>query len=328
MSYGQLFVLSSIFGIASIACSPPKDSTIVPTKTKPTVYTTSFPVEYLVQRLAGELVDDSCILPIGEDAAFWKPSSDIVVQVQSGDAIISNGAGFESWMQTASLPSSKIVDSSRGIDLIHMQGQTHSHGKGGAHSHGETDPHTWSDPTIYLQQARNIHTALQRLLPNERSVLDENLAKLEKELQELATDYHDALVPLATVSFAANHPSFSYIMRANNIAIQNFVFEPEEKQSVEVMGKYTEWAKDKDMQVVLWEAEAHADAIADFDTTVIHQYIDPLEQPIDDHNPNTIDVYDYLEQSRMNIRRFRDLTQVIATRTANKEPTQENIAPQ
>ena len=58
------------------------------------VETLSFPASYLVQRLAGELVKEHCVLPTGEDPVSWNPSPDEIARVQKADLIVGNGAGF------------------------------------------------------------------------------------------------------------------------------------------------------------------------------------------------------------------------------------------
>ena len=76
----------------------------------------------------------SCILPMrGCPSLVSKCRSRS--ELQKSDLIVSNGAQFEPWLQKISIEEQKIVDSSKGIQLIEMEGETHSHGKEGSHSH-------------------------------------------------------------------------------------------------------------------------------------------------------------------------------------------------
>ena len=105
------------------------------------ITTTSFPVDYLTRRLIGDGASVSCINPVGEDPPDYNPPAEAIANLSKADLIIKNGANFEKWMQTASIPPGKVLDSSKGIKLKTLSGETHSHGKKGSHSHKGFDPH-------------------------------------------------------------------------------------------------------------------------------------------------------------------------------------------
>ena len=280
------------------ACTQPPTPSTIPSK--PTVQTLSFPASYLVQRLAGDLVEENCILPTGEDSVFWHPSTEVISVLQQADLIVGNGAGFEKWIQTAAVPTSKLVLASDTLDLIKMEGKTHSHGKGGEHSHGETDPHTWSSPQLYQQQAIIIYKALLQTIPTQKEGLDIKLALLQADMQSLEASYKTTFTPLASIPFAANHPSYSYLARDYSLQIQSFDFDPEGDIATEEIEKYTQWRETTQSSIILWESEPSEKAKSAFPKGIQHVYIDPLEQPNG--------TYDYLAQAKANIQRFQTLT--------------------
>ena len=104
------------FGVM-MACSeqPESSPSTQAVDTPMTVYSFSYPTSYLVERLAGDAVEHSCILPAGEDAASWKPSTEVIIQLQQADLLFSNGLGFEGWVKTAALPSSKSVEAASSV---------------------------------------------------------------------------------------------------------------------------------------------------------------------------------------------------------------------
>lgn len=265
------------------------------------VETLSFPASYLVQRLAGELVKEHCVLPTGEDPVSWNPSPDEIARVQKADLIVGNGAGFEGWVQTASLPTSKLILSADDLNLIHGEGKTHSHGKGGDHSHGEIDPHTWASPEIYKQQARVIHDALTQKLPSKKEDLAKNLKALEQDLEALDQEYKKVFEGLKTVPFAANHPSYTYLAREYKLSIQSFDFDPEMEMKLEGEGlvAFDTWREKTGASVLFWESEPNQSAKDSFSEEILHIYIDPLEQPAGK--------YDYLSQAKANIKRFQSI---------------------
>lgn len=179
----------------------------------PTVEALSAPAAWLVERVGGERVSVENIVPAGEDAATWAPSGVVVVGLAEADLIVANGAGYETWTKTATLPTAKLVDTARGLDLVERQGQTHSHGKQGAHSHVEVDPHTWTDPAIFAQQAAAVHAALIRVYPAGKADFDANLAAVTAELEAVGAELDAALAAPGSRAMIAGHPSFRYLAR-------------------------------------------------------------------------------------------------------------------
>ena len=275
--------------LACTGAEPAQEST---TKSKPQLFSFSYPTSYLVERLVGDAAEHRCILPAGEDAASWKPSTELIIELQQADLLFSNGLGFEGWVQTAALPSSKLVEVASKVLPIEMAGKTHSHGKGGAHSHGKIDPHAWSDPMAYIQMADAVAMAITNEYPEFQSVVDGNLDALKKDLVALDAQNDAIFAKAAGISFVANHPSYSYLMRSQKVSIENFDLDPEGTMDPGEVNKLTEWGQTHENVVLLWEAtpiESNTTALS-FAT---HYEIDPLEAP--DNG-----TYDYVAQYKAN----------------------------
>ncbi len=298
-----------------MACSEqPESSPSTPEADTPlTVYSFSYPTSYLIDRLAGDAVEHSCILPAGEDTASWKPSTEGIVQLQKADLLFSNGLGFEGWVKTAALPSSKLIEAAKFVDPIEMAGKTHSHGTGGAHSHGEIDPHAWSDPNTYSQMADVVAKALYDQRPDLTEQVKTNLTALKSELTALDARNDVLFADAGKYVFAANHPSYSYLMRAQNVKIKNFDLDPEGELDTHELGKFESWAQGKDAIVLLWEANPLPTHTARFSNTT-HYTIDPLEAPADG-------TYDYVAQYKANQELFATIISQ-ATKPVDSEATQ------
>ena len=266
------------------------------------VRTTCFPVDWLVQRIGGDRIDRVNILPVGEDPPFWQPSGEVIAALGDADLIVVNGAGFERWTLTAALPVSKVVDASNGLDLIHFEGSTHSHGVRGEHSHSGTDPHTWSDPRTYLAQARNVRDALVEADPSNGEYYDENLASVQEDLEELHREYSRVLAPARGLHLAANHPAYGYLARRYNLEIRSFDFDPDATPSAEQLQGFSTWAPDGGRLILFWESEPSPEVVQAFPDRVRHVYLDPLEQPAEGG-------YDYLAQARANLAILEGLLQ-------------------
>ena len=295
-----------------VACSEQPESSAEIDTAPLKVYSFSYPTSYLVERLAGDSVKHSCILPAGEDAASWKPSTELIIEMQQADLLFSNGLGFEGWVKTAALPSSKLIEAAGSVEPIKMVGKTHSHGKGGAHSHGVIDPHAWSDPNAYMQMAEAVAKALYTERPDLKAEVERNLGDLKTELTALDAQNDKLFADVGTINFAANHPSYSYLMRAQKIDIENFDLDPEGELDAGEVSKLEAWSQDHSNIVLLWEAQplpSHTTKLVEFS----HFTIDPLEAPVNG-------TYDYIVQYKANQKRFSQIIQEQSDDAKDSEP--------
>jgi zinc transport system substrate-binding protein len=264
------------------------------------VRTTSFPADFLVARIAGDRVERVNLLPVGEDAPFWQPSAEVVASLAEVDLIVANGAGFERWMAAATLPGSRVVDTSAGLELIEIEGRTHSHGARSEHSHAGIDPHTWSDPVGYAQQARAVHDALVVADPDGAEAYGASLATLTGELEALDAAFRPILAQLKARPLTASHPAFNYLARRYGLTVRSFDFDPEEVPDPDALAEFESWADEQEVPVLLWEAPPTEVVTSAFGDEVRHVFVSPLEQPM-------AGVYDYLAQARTNLRTFDEL---------------------
>ena len=277
-----------------------------------TIRTTSYPVHYLVEQMSQghKNLDLSCIFPVGEDPSHWNPNAEEVLQLQEADLIISNGAHFEPWLQNISVEQQNVVNSSKGIQLIEIEGETHSHGKGGSHSHGRVDPYTWLDPKSYIQQARNIKDALIKEDQTHRGLFEDSYVKLENDLQQLNREMLNVTTKIRRYQLAANHPTYNYFAKRFTLQIQNFDFDPKKvpsKKQIQEFHVYTKSVHENGKPaILLWENQPLKEvevALQPQDPAieVIHVVVPSLE------HPDEGDLYNYMTQSTANIKIFENL---------------------
>ncbi len=266
------------------------------------VYTSCFPVHYLTERVAGDQAKVTLILPAGEAPPEWTPPADTVAAMQQADLIVLNGAGFEGWLGTTTLPESKLVDASAGLKerLIELEETTHSHGKGGEHSHKGVDPHTWSDPDMAVAQADAIHRALAQADPERADGYRRNFEALRDDLTRLDQDLKVAVEGYGGEELATSHPAFNYLARRYGLKVSNFGFEPDEMPGDEAFASFTHEVDHHGLKRMLWEAEPTDEVRARFEGAGVEVlFLDPLEQPQGDA------AYDYIAQARANAERLR-----------------------
>ena len=79
------------------------------------VWTLSYPVHGLAQRIGGEEINLRVLLPRGQDAAEWWPTPAQITQLAQADLVFANGADYEGWIKTASLPTGLVVSAAQGF---------------------------------------------------------------------------------------------------------------------------------------------------------------------------------------------------------------------
>lgn len=258
----------------------------------PTVQTLSYPAWYLVHRVGGGRVEAQRLLPVGEDAATWAPGGDAVGGLASVDLIVMNGAGYEGWVKTASLPSDKVVNTAKGLKLVEVEGPTHSHGADGAHSHHEVDPRVWTDPARYQQQADAVRNVLVTADPAGKIVYDGQYDGFSGQLTELATELDGALARLKDVPLASDGTAFRYWADRAGRPIAELSLDPATPPSAERLAEIT--AAMPEGGVLLWAAQP-SDEVQAALPSFQHLRVDPLD------GPRTDGSYDYIAQMRVNV---------------------------
>ena len=196
------------------------------------------------------------LLPEGEDPGGWQPGAEAIGRFQKSMLIVANGAGFEEWVENASLPRSRLVLAAdlAEIGLIEIEGIVHTHGPAGEHSHAGIDAHTWMDPVQAIGQADAIRNAMRQASREHAAAIDQRFVALESDLQALHEQF--AQIDVSGVRLVASHPAYNYLARRYDWTIHSMHFEPDQmpeeihwSQLVETLGSRTGPA------LMLWEAQ-------------------------------------------------------------------------
>ncbi|MEO2014221.1 MAG: metal ABC transporter substrate-binding protein [Fuerstiella sp.] len=160
--------------------------------------TTSYPLYRMASELAGAAIVVEYAVSDGQTSRMWLPSSEDVRKLQVADVVLFNGAGYEPWAQTLSLPRSRIVDTSSSFRDKLLQvadAVTHQHGPVGQRSDRETIPTIWLDPELAAAQLRRVEEQLLRLAPDAADAISQRTIafsntfdQLDQQLQQLAND--------------------------------------------------------------------------------------------------------------------------------------------
>lgn len=199
-------------------------------RAQPTVYVVNYPLQYFAERIAGDRVKVVFPAPADGDPAFWKPDVDTIAAFQGADLILINGAGYAKWLKTASLPKSRMIDTSRRFqaDYIEIKDEAvHTHGPTGEHSHAGTAFTTWLDFRQAAQQAQAVMEGLSRLLPAHQDAFQQRYAELERDLLALDERLDAIVAPRRAQPLLASHPVYQYLARHHRLNLQSVLWEPE-----------------------------------------------------------------------------------------------------
>ena len=272
---------------------------------QPTVYVVNYPLQYFAERIGAEQMHVVFPAPADEDPAFWKPDVETIAAFQAADLILINGAGYAKWLKTASLPKSKMIDTSRRFkaDYIEIQDAgTHSHGPTGEHSHAGTAFTTWLDFRQAAQQAEAVTEGLSRLLPEHKDTFERRYAELEQDLLALDERLEAIAARQRARPLLASHPIYQYLAKRYGLNLQSVLWEPE------VMPNDEQW---DGLQSIL---ETHAAARMLWEGSPLSASADKLQalgvkSLVFDPCENTPEQGDFLSVMQQNVARLQQALQ-------------------
>ncbi|MCB9918198.1 MAG: zinc ABC transporter substrate-binding protein [Planctomycetes bacterium] len=185
------------------------------TGNKKEIYVSFPPLAQFARRIVGDTVAVHCPVPMGVDPAAWKPSRDEIALFQTAPLVLVHGAELENWVDKASLPASRVVDVSAGLEneFAQVVHPGHAHGAGGEGSHSHVDSHVWMDPTLAKRQAFAILEAVGARWPDLQPAARGRYAGLAAEFDTLDKRWK-ALAPklAAAKHYNASH-NFAYLAK-------------------------------------------------------------------------------------------------------------------
>jgi zinc transport system substrate-binding protein len=226
------------------------------------VYVVNYPLQYFAERIGGDEVEVVFPAPADEDPAYWSPEPDIVAAYQGADLILLNGAGYAAWVQRASLPQARLVDTSAGFRdrLIPLEaGVTHSHGPQGAHTHTGSAFTTWLDPTLAILQAQAVRDAFTKARPDREAAFQRGFGALEADLRELDRQLITAAAGLGEAPLLFSHPVYQYLIRRYGLNARSVHWEPDQPPSEAMWRELEELTNVHPARWMVWE-DAPAEA--------------------------------------------------------------------
>ena len=182
------------------------------------VFVSIMPQKYFAEKIGGNLVNVSVLVPSGTSPENFDPSPKQIVQLGSSDIYFTIGVPFENIFSDKLKTGKKklaVVPCDKDIPkLKNIEHDEHEHEH---HHHGEFDPHIWTDPELIKMIAQNMAEALSALDPNHAETYAANLANFKKELDALEAELSQKLAPYKGRIFYVYHSAYTYFASRFNL---------------------------------------------------------------------------------------------------------------
>ncbi len=255
-----VLIVLLLMGLSGCSSTQP---TLETTDDKVQVFVSLLPQAYFAEKVGGDHVQVSVLIPPGADPHTYEPTPQQMKALAEADLYLEIGTiEFEElWMERISgvNPTMPVIDTSQSVELI------------------TGDPHIWLSPIQAKVQAQNICTALSEVDVDHQEEFQQNLQSFQAEMDQLHQDIAEQFKNIKRREFIVFHPAWKYFCA--DYGLEEIAIEQDGKEpTAQEMARLIDQARQKGIRVILASPQhsAHeAEAIAsDLQGEVIT--IDPL----------------------------------------------------
>jgi len=176
-------------------------------------------VQWLVDKIGGDLVKTQSLTSSGDDPHTYEPTPNQMTAITESDLFLTVGVEFEEvWIPKflAANQNLTVVDISEGVErhmLDDHEHETHSEDDHNSeeHHHEGYDPHIWLSPERMKQIADNITATLIQFDPENTAVYQANLQNVLLLINDVEAKLDDLLAEPIRKEFLMVHPSLGYL---------------------------------------------------------------------------------------------------------------------
>ena len=242
------------------------------------LYVSILPLRSLVQGIVGDDFDIEVLVPPGASPETFEPTPRQFVGLNKARMVFNVGLiDFETMLLAKIEDQAKVVNLSRGIELI---AGTCSHGSHGhTHTHG-IDPHVWTSPRALQKMAENAYEAIREAYPDSVKY-ETNYRLLQQELKALDERTAARIAASDVEYFIIYHPALTYYARdygLRQIAIEADGKEPSAKQLTQLIRQ----AREDGVRRILDQSQFPASAVEVIARDIDAEYaeVDPLREDV------------------------------------------------
>jgi zinc transport system substrate-binding protein len=233
----------------------------------------NYPLAYFAERIGGDLVEVHLPAPADEDPAYWSPDAETIAAYQGADLILLNGADYAKWVDRATLPASRMVNTSASFTSQYIPLEstvTHSHGSEGAHEHTGWAFTTWLDPTLAIEQARAVHEAFVAARPDGEATFGQGFAGIVAELSQLDQRMAAAATAIGDTPLLFSHPVYQYLEGRYNLNGTSVHWEPDQAPDLDELRHLIEH---DGADWMVWEGEPLPETVASLESLGVRSVV-------------------------------------------------------
>ncbi|WP_082093481.1 metal ABC transporter substrate-binding protein [Demequina sediminicola] len=311
MTSPRILITGSLLGALALAGCSAADSetdsdTSAAANTSLTVGTAFYPLQYVAERIGGDLVAVETLISAGVEPHDAELSPKTVRDMQSMDTVL-----FLSDFQPA-VDDAMETTGARGLDAHHIIDEhgaeeaeheeesdhddhdhdeetetTEEESSHDDHDHGSLDPHFWLDPTLLAEYADDVLAEFSELDPDNAETYSANASQLLTDLDAIDASYSDGLATCERRDIFVGHEAFGYLALAYDLTQEGLAgLDPEAEPSPARVREIRDMVEDTGATTIYSESEVSADAaeaVAE-DVGVDVLVLSPIETVADDED--------------------------------------------
>ncbi len=262
-----LIILIAVFGIIFIF---QENEELKEEEKEVKVITSFYPLFELAEKIGGERVEASYIVPPGADPHEFEPSLREIAEIENANLFLYNGAGLEPWSEKVEenlqgkdvkiINMSSLFDLLKGDDHHHEHDdEKHHHHKHNDnddhhHHHHKEDPHFWLDPVKFQKMGEKIFEEFIKLDPEGEEYYKKNKENVISSLKKLDKDYKEGLSDCRLERVVISHASLGYLEKRYNFKMEAVSgISPMEEPSPQEMAKIADIVKEENIPYIFAE---------------------------------------------------------------------------
>lgn len=263
---------------------------------KPQVIVSLYPLQDFAQKIGGDLVEVTNIVPPSTEPHDFDPSPQDMINLNKADLFLYNGAGLETWVNSAisniDQTHTLVVNTSEKIPLKKAKNQVY-------------DPHIWLNPHMAQQQAKLIYESIIKIDPKHKKEFAENYQRLNNQFIALQKSY-ESLLHTPGREFVTSHTAFQYLAdqyHLKQIAISGI--NPEDEPSPKEIKQLVDMLRQHGAKVVFFETLVN-NKLADTVKNEIHAeaiVLNPLEGLSKQEITNKEDYFSVMMNNLVNLKK-------------------------
>lgn len=226
---------------------------------KTNIVVTVVPQKSFVEKIGGEFVEVTTMIPIGADPHNYEPKPSQMVAISKADIYMKIGLNeFEThWLPKfiSQNRDMKVENVTKSVNHIKLKENEEYHEHEYHHHNENEDPHIWMSPKEVKIIAKNIFEILITFDSKNKNSYKVNYEKFIKEVDEVDNRIKEILKDVPkNAKIMVFHPAFGYFARDYNLKQHSIEFEGKEPKP-KMLIKLIKEAKEVGIKVIITEPE-------------------------------------------------------------------------